>query len=28
MSEHMFFLRIWFPGHILNVDKKDAEYLT
>jgi NNP family nitrate/nitrite transporter-like MFS transporter len=28
MSEHMFFLRIWFPGHILNVDKKDADYLT
>ncbi len=28
MREHMFFLRIWFPGHILNVDKRDAEYLT
>jgi hemerythrin-like metal-binding protein len=28
MYEHMFFLRIWFPGHILNVDMKDAAYLT
>jgi NNP family nitrate/nitrite transporter-like MFS transporter len=28
MNELMLFLRIWFPGHILNVDKKDAEYLT
>jgi NNP family nitrate/nitrite transporter-like MFS transporter len=28
MREHMLFLRIWFPGHILNVDKKDADYLT
>jgi NNP family nitrate/nitrite transporter-like MFS transporter len=28
MKEHMLFLRIWFPGHILNVDKKDADYLT
>jgi len=28
MNEHMLFLRLWFPGHILNVDKKDAEYLT
>ncbi|MFQ5659648.1 MAG: bacteriohemerythrin [Gammaproteobacteria bacterium] len=28
MNEHMVFLRIWFPGHILNVDKKDAAYLT
>ena len=28
MTEHMLFLRIWFPGHILNVDKKDADYLT
>lgn len=28
MHEHMLFLRIWFPGHILNVDKKDADYLT
>jgi NNP family nitrate/nitrite transporter-like MFS transporter len=28
MNEHMLFLRIWFPGHILNVDKKDADYLT
>jgi len=27
MNEHMLFLRIWFPGHILNVDKKDADYL-
>jgi NNP family nitrate/nitrite transporter-like MFS transporter len=28
MNELMLFLRIWFPGHILNVDKKDADYLT
>jgi len=28
MNEHMLFLRIWFPGHILNVDKRDADYLT
>jgi hemerythrin-like metal-binding protein len=28
MNEHMVFLRIWFPGHILNVDKRDAAYLT
>ena len=28
MHEHMLFLRIWFPGHILNVDKRDADYLT
>jgi hemerythrin-like metal-binding protein len=28
MNEQMMFLRIWFPGHILNVDKKDADYLT
>jgi NNP family nitrate/nitrite transporter-like MFS transporter len=28
MHELMVFLRIWFPGHILNVDKKDADYLT
>ncbi len=28
MDEHMVFLRIWFPGHILGVDKKDAPYLT
>lgn len=28
MNELMLFLRIWFPGHILNVDKKDAEYLS
>gem|GEM_PF-186397 len=28
MREHMLFLRIWFPGHILNVDKSDADYLT
>jgi NNP family nitrate/nitrite transporter-like MFS transporter len=28
MNEHMLFLRIWFPGHILNVDKNDADYLT
>ena len=28
MGEHMIFLRIWFPGHILGVDKKDADYLT
>ena len=28
MNEHMLFLRIWFPGHILNVDKKDAAYLS
>ena len=27
MRELMLFLRIWFPGHILNVDKKDADYL-
>ena len=28
MREHMVFLRIWFPGHILNMDKNDADYLT
>jgi NNP family nitrate/nitrite transporter-like MFS transporter len=28
MNEHMLFLRIWFPGHILNEDKKDAAYFT
>ncbi len=28
MNELMVFLRIWFPGHILNVDKNDADYLT
>jgi hemerythrin-like metal-binding protein len=28
MHEHMLFLRIWFPGHILNVDKRDADYLV
>jgi NNP family nitrate/nitrite transporter-like MFS transporter len=28
MKELMLFLRVWFPGHILNVDKKDADYLT
>ena len=28
MNEHMLFLRIWFPGHILSMDKKDADYLT
>jgi hemerythrin-like metal-binding protein len=28
MGEHMIFLRIWFPGHILGVDKRDAHYLT
>ena len=28
MRDHMIFLRIWFPGHILGVDKKDADYLT
>jgi len=28
MREHMLFLRIWFPGHILNVDKNDADYLV
>jgi hemerythrin-like metal-binding protein len=28
MDELMLFLRIWFPGHILNVDKKDADYLV
>jgi len=28
LEEHMGFLRIWFPGHILGVDKKDAAYLT
>jgi NNP family nitrate/nitrite transporter-like MFS transporter len=27
LEEHMGFLRIWFPGHILGVDKKDAAYL-
>ncbi len=27
-TEHMLYLRIWFPGHILNVDKKDADYLV
>jgi NNP family nitrate/nitrite transporter-like MFS transporter len=28
MAEHMVFLRIWFPGHILNVDKRDAAFLN
>ena len=28
LREHMIFLRIWFPGHILGVDKKHADYLT
>lgn len=28
MREHMLFLRIWFPGHILNMDKNDADYLA
>jgi NNP family nitrate/nitrite transporter-like MFS transporter len=28
MNELMLFLRIWFPGHILNVDKRDADYLS
>jgi NNP family nitrate/nitrite transporter-like MFS transporter len=28
MNELMLFLRIWFPGHILNMDKKDADYLV
>ena len=28
MPEHMVFLRIWLPGHILNVDKHDADYLV
>jgi NNP family nitrate/nitrite transporter-like MFS transporter len=28
MNELMVFLRIWFPGHILEMDKKDAAYLT
>jgi hemerythrin-like metal-binding protein len=28
MEEHMVFLRIWFPGHILGVDKKDVAYLA
>jgi NNP family nitrate/nitrite transporter-like MFS transporter len=28
MNELMVFLKIWFPGHILDVDKKDAAYLT
>jgi hemerythrin-like metal-binding protein len=28
MNELMLFLRIWFPGHILNVDKRDADYLA
>lgn len=28
MNEHLLFLRIWFQGHILNVDKKDADYLA
>ncbi len=28
MNELMVFLRIWFPGHVLNMDKKDAAYLT
>ena len=28
LGEHMIFLRIWFPGHILGVDKKNAAYLT
>jgi NNP family nitrate/nitrite transporter-like MFS transporter len=27
MNEHLVFLRIWFPGHVLNFDKKDAAYL-
>ena len=28
LDEHMGFLRIWFPGYILGVDKNDAAYLT
>ena len=28
MNEFVVFLRIWFPGHILDEDKKDAAYLT
>jgi NNP family nitrate/nitrite transporter-like MFS transporter len=28
MNELMVFLRIWFPGHILDVDKKNTAYLT
>ena len=28
MNEHMVFLRIWFPGHILDVDKKSTAYLV
>jgi len=28
MGEHMMFLRVWFPGHILGVDKKHSDYLT
>ena len=28
MNELMLFLRIWFPGHILNMDKRDADYLS
>ena len=28
MNELMAFLRLWFPGHILDVDKKNIAYLT
>jgi NNP family nitrate/nitrite transporter-like MFS transporter len=28
MHELMVFLRIWFPGHILDVDKRNTAYLT
>jgi len=28
MNEFVVFLRIWFPGHILDEDKRDAAYLT
>ncbi len=28
MNELIVFLRIWFPGHVLDVDKKNTAYLT
>jgi hemerythrin-like metal-binding protein len=28
LGEHMIFLRVWFPGHILGVDKRDSTYLS
>ena len=28
MHELMVYLRIWFPGHILDVDKKNTAYLV